>query len=170
MWAYYINKNHPLSYSSLVDAVMLNNDVSYDPIIQHLDINGKVNGKGAYCHFGTGNNISSIHCYQFHKNGQARNDHKVKTCCFWSNRLYNPFTHKLGLEALFEISDDESDTKDDRTTNTNIKESVNYGNGQVAKLDVKTVDLSGGDALQGFLSQSEDEEVTSKFFDVSALP
>ena len=76
----------------------------------------------------------------------------MKTGCFWSKRLYNPCTYNLGPEAQFKISDDESDTKDDRTTNTNIKEGVNYGNGQVAKLDVKTVDLSGGDALQGFVS------------------
>ena len=145
-------KNHLLSNSSLVDAVMLHHAVAYDPTLRHVDLYGEVNGEGVYRHFVTSNNASILHFYQVCQKGEARNDHKVKTCCFWSNRLYNPFTHKLGLEAQFEISDDESDTKDDRTTNTNIKEGVNYGNGQVAKLDVKTVDLSGGDALQGFLS------------------
>ena len=50
--------------------------------------------------------------------------------------LYNPFTQKLGLEAQFESSDDESDAKDDRTTNTNIKEGGNYGNEQVGEPDI----------------------------------
>ena len=52
----------------------------------------------------------------------------------------------------FESSDGESDTKDDRTNNTNIKEGGNGCNGQVEKPDVETVDLPGDDAPQGFLS------------------
>ena len=75
----------------------------------------------------------------------------MNTCCFWSRRLYNTFTQKLGLEAQFEISDDESDTKDDRTKKTNIKEGGNYGNGQVNEPDVETVNLPGDDAPQGFM-------------------
>ena len=76
----------------------------------------------------------------------------MKTGCFWSKRLYNPCTYNLGPEAQFKISDDESDTKDDRTINTNIKEGGNYGNGQVNEPDVETVNLPGDDAPQGFLS------------------
>ena len=47
---------------------------------------------------------------------------------------------------------DDSDTKYDRTTNTNIKEGDDDGNGQVAEPDVKTVDLPVDDAPQGFLT------------------
>ena len=36
----------------------------------------------------------------------------------------------------FESSGEESDYKDGRNTNTNIKEGCNYGNGKVAKPDV----------------------------------
>ena len=43
MWGHYINKNHPLSNSSLVDAVMLHHSVSYHPTLQHVDLYGKVN-------------------------------------------------------------------------------------------------------------------------------
>ena len=43
MWARYINKNHLLLGASLVDAVMLHHDVSYDLILCHLDLDGKVN-------------------------------------------------------------------------------------------------------------------------------
>ena len=42
--------------------------------------------------------------------------------------------------------------KDDMTTNTNIKERGNDSNGQVAEPDIKTVDISGDDSPQGFLS------------------
>ena len=45
IWACCINKNHPLSDSSLVDTVMLNHAVSYDPILRHLDFDEKVNDK-----------------------------------------------------------------------------------------------------------------------------
>ena len=44
----------------------------------------------------------------------------MKTGCFWFKRLFNPFTHNLGMEAQFERSEDESDIKDDKTKNTNI--------------------------------------------------
>ena len=76
----------------------------------------------------------------------------MKTGCFWSKRLYNPCTYNLGPEAQFKISDDESDTKDDRTTNTNFNEGVNYVNGKVFNTDVETVNLPGYDAPQGFVS------------------
>ena len=94
----------------------------------------------------------------------------MKTGCFWSKRLYNHFTRKLGLEVQFESSDDESDTEDDRTINTNIKEGGNGGNGKVAKPDVKTVDLTGGVVPQGFASESDKEDVPPELFDMSALP
>ena len=67
MWDRHTNKNHLLSYYSLVDAVMLHHDVSYDPTLRHVDLCGKVNGKGIYHHFVTGNNMSTIHCYQARK-------------------------------------------------------------------------------------------------------
>ena len=57
------------------------------------------------------------------------------------------------MEAQFEISDEKSDNKDDRTTNINIKEGGNYGNGQVADPYVENVDLTGDDAPQGFVSE-----------------
>ena len=131
---------------------MLHHDVSYDPTLLHLDLNGKVNNKGVYHHFVTGNNMSTLHCYQVRKKGEARNDHTLKTGCFWSNRLCNSFTHKLGLEGQFEISDEKIDTKHDRTKNISIKEGSNYGNGQVDKPDVETVVLSEDNPLQGFVS------------------
>ena len=43
-------------------------------------------------------------------------------------------------KAQFERSDDKSNTKDDRTTNTNMKEVGNDGNGQVNGTYVETVD------------------------------
>ena len=64
--------------------------------------------------------MSTLHCYQFLKKGEARHDHKVKTGCFGSKSLYNPFTHNLGLEVHFYSSDGESDTKNYRTKK-NIK-------------------------------------------------
>ena len=82
MWARYINKNHPLSDSSLFDAVMLNHAVSHDLTLRHLDLNGKVNDKGVHHHF-----MSTLHCYQVRKKGEARNDHKVNTVCVGSKRL-----------------------------------------------------------------------------------
>ena len=72
----------------------------------------------------------------------------MKTVCFYSKRLYDPFTQNLVLEAQFESSDDNSDTKYDRTKNTNIKGGINYYNGQVAETDVETVDFPGDDAQQ----------------------
>ena len=53
-----------------------------------------------------------------------------------SKRLYNPFTQKFVLEAQFESSDGESDTKEDRTTKNIIKEGGNDGNVQVEETDV----------------------------------
>ena len=91
--------------------------------------------------------MSTLHCYQVHKRGEAGNDHKVKAGWFWSKRLYNPFTRQLGLEMQFESSDDNSDTKEDIAPNTNIKEVGNDGNGQVAESDVETFDIPGNDAL-----------------------
>ena len=79
--------------------------MSYDPTLRHLDINGKVNNEGVYHPFVTGKNMSTLHCYQFYKQDEASNSHKMKTGYFWSKRLYNPFTQKLGLEVHFEISD-----------------------------------------------------------------
>ena len=87
----------------------------------------------------------------------------MDTYCFWSKRLYNPFTKNIGLEVQFESRDDGSDTKDDRTTNTNIKEGGNYGNGQVAGPDVETTDLQEEDALQGFVSYGDEEDITLIF-------
>ena len=81
---------------------------------------------------------------------EARNDHKFNTGCVWSKRLYNLFTQKLGLEVQFKSSDYESDTKDDRNKNTNIKEGGNGVNGQVDEPDVETVDLLGYDTPQAF--------------------
>ena len=78
-------------------------------------------------------------------------DHKVNTGCFWYKSLNNTFTQKLGPEAQIESSGDKSDTKDDRTTNTNIKEVGNDGNVQVDDPDVETVYLPGDDAPQGFV-------------------
>ena len=54
MWDHYINKNNHISDSSLVDAMMLYHDVSYDPTICHIDLYGKVNDDGVYHHFMTG--------------------------------------------------------------------------------------------------------------------
>ena len=93
----------------------------------------------------------------------------MNTGCLWYKRLYNPFTHNLGLEAQFEISDDKIGTKYDRTKNTNIKEGVNYVNRQVYKPDVKTFDLPGYNALQVFVFYSDEEEVTTKLFDILSL-
>ena len=77
---------------------------------------------------------------------------KWRQAVFWSKRLYNPFIQKFGLKEQFESSDYKSGTKDYRTKNTNIKEVSNYGNGQVAYLDVETFDITGDDALQCFVS------------------
>ena len=61
MWYHYTNKNHPISDYPLVDAVMLHHAMSYDPTLRHLDLNVKVNDKGVYNHFFTGNNMSTFH-------------------------------------------------------------------------------------------------------------
>ena len=121
IWYRYINKNHHLSDYSLIDGMMLHRAVSYDPTLWHVYLYGKVNGEGFYRHFVTINNTSTLHCYYVWKKGEAGNYHKVKTVCFYSKRLYDPFTQNLVLEAQFESSDDESYTKDDNTTNLNIK-------------------------------------------------
>ena len=49
----------------------------------------------------------------------------------------------LILEYPFESSHEKSDTKDDRTKNTNIKEGGNYVNGKEGDIDVENVDLPG---------------------------
>ena len=121
MWVRYINNNHPILDSSLVDAVMFHHATLYDPTLQHVYLDGKVNAEVVYNNFVKGNNASNLHWYQVQKKGDARNYNTVKTGCFWSKRLYNNFYQKIGLEAHFESSDDEIDTKDDRTTNTNIR-------------------------------------------------
>ena len=72
-----------------------------------------------------------------------------------SKLLYNPFAQKLGLEAQFESSDDESDTRDYRNKNTNITEGGNYGNGQVDYSDVEFFYIRGDDATKGFVSYSD---------------
>ena len=92
MWDRYINKNHPISDSSLVSDVMLHHAVSYDPTLRHVDLDIKVNGKGNYHHFVTGKNTSTLHRYQVCKKGEASNDKKFRTGCFWSKHIYNPFT------------------------------------------------------------------------------
>ena len=78
--------------------------MSYDLTPRHVDLYGRVNGKGVYCHFVTGNNTSNLHFYQFCKKGETGNYHKVNTGYFCISTS-NPFTQKLGLEAQFEISD-----------------------------------------------------------------
>ena len=61
-WDCYINKNHPLLDSYLVDDVMLHHTFPYYPTLRHLDLNVKVNDKGVYRHFMTGkNNMSTLH-------------------------------------------------------------------------------------------------------------
>ena len=97
--------------------MILQHTVSYDLTLPHIDLYGKVNDEGVYQYFVTGNNTSTLHCYQVHKKEEAKNYHKVNTGCFWSNSLYNPFTQRLGLEAQFESGD----TKDDSTKNKNNK-------------------------------------------------
>ena len=141
MWACYINKNHTLSDYSRVHTVMFHHSVSCDTTLRQINPDGHVNDKGVYHHFLTGNNNYTLHCYHICKTSEARNDHKVKTGCFWSKRLYNTFTQKFGLEMQFESSEDESDTKDDKTTNNNIKEGVNDGNGKVAESDIDAVTI-----------------------------
>ena len=134
MWDHQTNNNHTLSDSSLVDAVILHSSVSYDPILQHVELYGKVYGKGVYRHFVTSNNMSTLHCYQVRKKGEVRNDRKVKTGFFWSKKLYNHFTYAWPGSAV--CSDYKRDTKDERITNINIKEVGNDGNGQVDEPDV----------------------------------
>ena len=95
--------------------------------------------------------MDTLLCYKFFKKGEASNDHKVKIGCFCSKSLYNPFSHHLGLEVQYESSDRKSDTKYVITKNTNIKKCGDYGNMQVTKPDVKIVDLTVNDALQGFV-------------------
>ena len=113
---------------------MLHHYVSYDITLLHIDLYVQVNGEDVYHHFVTGQNTSTIYCYQVSKKGDSSYDHKVNTGCFWSKWLYNPFTHNLCLEEKFESSDDKSDTKDDRTKNTNIKEVGNDVNGKITSL------------------------------------
>ena len=134
---------------------MLHHDVSYYLTLRHKDLDEKVNDNFIYQQFVTGNNTSTLKCYQVCRKGEARNDHKFNTGCVWSKRLYNLFTQKLGLEVQFKSSDYESDTKNDSTTNTNIKEDVNNGNAKVDDPDVKTVVLTGDVVPQGFAYESD---------------
>ena len=69
-------------------------------------------------------NTSNINCYQVHIKVEARYDHILKTGCFGSKILYNPFTHNLVLCAQFESIDDESDTEDDITKTPTSKKAV----------------------------------------------
>ena len=57
-------QNNPLSYASLVDAVISYHDISYDPTLQHIEIDGKMNDKSFYHHYSTGRNRPTVHCYQ----------------------------------------------------------------------------------------------------------
>ena len=75
--------------------------MSYDPTLRHVELDGNVNGEGVYHHFATGDDNSTLHGYQVLKKGEARNDHKAKTICFWYKRIYNAFTQKLGPEMKF---------------------------------------------------------------------
>ena len=79
MWARYIKKNYPLSYLSVVYAVMLYHDVSYDQTLRNIYLDGKVNDEGIYYHFLTDKNTSTIHCYKVRKKGEARYDRKANT-------------------------------------------------------------------------------------------
>ena len=54
--------------------------------------------------------------------------------------------------SAFESSDGESDTKYDRTKNTNVNYGGNGGNRQVDDSHEDTVDIPGYNAPQGFLS------------------
>ena len=54
VWARYSNKSNTITYPSLVDAVLLHHAVLYHPNLRHLDLNGKLNGKGIYHNFLTG--------------------------------------------------------------------------------------------------------------------
>ena len=78
-----LHQQEPSSFNS----VMLCHDVSNDLTLHHIDLYGKVNDEGVYHNFVIGNNRYTLNCYQVHKNGEAMNDHKVKTGCFWSKRL-----------------------------------------------------------------------------------
>ena len=61
MWVHYINNNHPILDSSLVDAVMFHHAMLYDRTLQHVDLDGKVNAEGVYNHFVKGNNAYNLH-------------------------------------------------------------------------------------------------------------
>ena len=84
--------------------------------------------------------------------------------------LYNNFPQKLGLEVHFGISDDESDAKDDREKNNNIKEGGDDFNGKVVYPGVETVDLPGGVSTQGFAYNNYEEYIIPEIFVMSALP
>ena len=106
MWDHYINRNHHISDYSLVDAMMLHHDVSYDPTICHIDLYGKVNDEGVYHNFMTGKNMSTLHWYQICKKGEARNDHKLKTWFFdirnYKIPLHRSLAWKCSLNAVIE--------------------------------------------------------------------
>ena len=82
LWDLYIKKNHPHSDSSLVYAVMFHHAVSYDPTLRHVELHGRVNGKGVYHHFMTGNNKFTLHFYQARQKGEDMNGHKFNTGFF----------------------------------------------------------------------------------------
>ena len=77
MWAGYINKNHPFSDASIIDATMLHHVVSHDPTLRHIDLDGNMNDEGVYHHYLTGKNMSTIHCYQVYKCFGARCYYRV---------------------------------------------------------------------------------------------
>ena len=108
MWVHYINNNHPISYSSLVYDMMLQHAILYDTTIWNIYLNGKVNEDGFYHHYLTSRNTSTTHWCQVRKKCKVRYDRKVKIGIFWSKRLCNPFTQKLGLEAQFGRSNNKS--------------------------------------------------------------
>ena len=80
---HYVNKNHPISDYYLIDTMMLHHSASYNTTLWHLDLTVKVNDEVIYQYFVTGNNMSTLHLYMFRKKGEARNDNKVKTGCFF---------------------------------------------------------------------------------------
>ena len=98
-WDYYINNNHILSYSSIVESAMLHHDVSYYPTIWHLDLYGKVNGEGVYHHFVTGKNTSTAQLYHVCKKGESMYGRKVNTGCFDLSASTMPYPRILACKC-----------------------------------------------------------------------
>ena len=91
---------------------MLHHAVLYDPTLRNVELDGKVNNEGVYRHVVIGKNTYPLHFYHVRKKFKSRNYHKVNIGYFWSKRIYNTFTQKIGLEVNFESSDEKSDTED----------------------------------------------------------